>query len=74
MNHYVSLSLTNMKSSVHLSDLYSPGTALRTVTPRKDELMICGQYSYFMIHCHLPLRCYKQRSLKKVVISEDVVF
>jgi hypothetical protein len=30
MNHYVSLPLTNRKSSVHLHALYSPRTALRT--------------------------------------------
>jgi hypothetical protein len=44
MNHYVSLSLTNRKSSVHLHALYSPHTALRTFTPRRDQLVICGQY------------------------------
>jgi hypothetical protein len=43
MNHYVSLSLTNRKSSVHLYALYSPRTALRTFTPRRDQLVICGQ-------------------------------
>jgi hypothetical protein len=45
MNHYVSLSLTNRKSSVHLHALYSPRTALRTFTPRRDQLVICGQYT-----------------------------
>jgi hypothetical protein len=44
MNHYVSLSPTNKKSSVHLHALYSPRTALRTFTPRRDQLVICGQY------------------------------
>jgi hypothetical protein len=44
MNHYVSLSLTKRKSSVHLHALYSPRTALRTFTPRRDQLVICGQY------------------------------
>jgi len=44
MNHYVSLSLTNRKSSVHLHALYSPRTALRTFAPRSDRLVICGQY------------------------------
>jgi hypothetical protein len=44
MNHYVSLSLNNRKSSVHLNALYSPRTALRTFTPRRDQLVICGQY------------------------------
>jgi hypothetical protein len=44
MKHYVSLSLTNRKSSVHLRGLYSPQTAVRTFTPRRDQLMICGQY------------------------------
>jgi hypothetical protein len=43
MSHYVSLSLTNKKSSVHLYALYSPRTALRTFTPRRDQLVICGQ-------------------------------
>jgi hypothetical protein len=44
MNHYVSLSLTNMNFSVHLHALYSARTALRTFTPRRDQLVICGQY------------------------------
>jgi hypothetical protein len=44
MNHYVSLSLTNRKSSVHLHALYSPRTAVRTFTHRRDQLVICGQY------------------------------
>jgi hypothetical protein len=44
MNHYVTLSLTNRKSSVHLQALYSPRTALRTFTPRRDQLVIWGQY------------------------------
>jgi hypothetical protein len=48
MNNYVSLSLTNSKSSVHLHALYSPRIALRTFTPRRDQLVICGQYS--MLH------------------------
>jgi hypothetical protein len=43
--HYVSLSLTNRKSSVHLRALYSPRTALRTFTLCGDQLVICGQYS-----------------------------
>jgi hypothetical protein len=43
MNHYVSLSLTNMKSSVHLHALYSPRTVLRTFSPRRDQFVICGQ-------------------------------
>jgi hypothetical protein len=38
-----SLSLTTRKSSVHLHALYSLRTALRTFTPRRDELMVCGQ-------------------------------
>jgi hypothetical protein len=42
MNHCVSLSLTNRKSSVHLHALYSPHTALRTLSPRRDQLVICG--------------------------------
>jgi hypothetical protein len=43
MNHYVSLSLTNRKYSVHLHALYTR-TALRTFTLRRDQLLICGQY------------------------------
>jgi hypothetical protein len=49
MNHYVSLSLTNGWSSVHLYALYSPRTALRTFTPRRDQLVICGQYSCLQV-------------------------
>jgi hypothetical protein len=45
MNHYVALSLTNRKSSVHLHALYFPRTALRTFKPRGDQLVICGQYA-----------------------------
>jgi hypothetical protein len=44
MNHHVSLSLTNRKSSVRLHVLYSPRTAQRTFTPRRDQLVICGLY------------------------------
>jgi hypothetical protein len=47
MNHYVSISLTNSKSSVHLHALYSPRTALRTFLPRRDHLVICGQYPVY---------------------------
>jgi hypothetical protein len=43
MNHYISLSLTNSKSSVHLYALFSPCNALRTFTPRRDQLVVCGQ-------------------------------
>jgi hypothetical protein len=46
MNHYVLLSLTNRKSSVHLYALYSPRTALRTFTLGRDQLVICGQYMW----------------------------
>jgi hypothetical protein len=42
--NYVSLSLTNTMSSVHLHALYSHRTALRMFTPRRDQLVICGQY------------------------------
>jgi hypothetical protein len=45
----LSLSLTNRKSSVHLHALYSPRTALWTFTPRRDQLVICGQYVKFNI-------------------------
>jgi hypothetical protein len=44
MNHYVSLALTNRKSSVHLHALYSPRTALRMFTPRRNHLMVCLLY------------------------------
>jgi hypothetical protein len=44
MNHYVSLSLTNRKSSDHLHALYFPRTVLRTFTPRRDQLVTCGRY------------------------------
>jgi len=44
MNHYVTLALTNTKSSVHLHALYSPRTALRMFTPRRDHLMVCLLY------------------------------
>jgi hypothetical protein len=49
MNNYVSLSLTNSKSSVHLHALYSPRTALRKFTPRRDQLVICGQYCLYAL-------------------------
>jgi hypothetical protein len=32
-------------SSVHLYYFYSPHTALRTFTSRRDQLVICGQYN-----------------------------
>jgi hypothetical protein len=41
VNHYVFLSLTNRKSSVHLHALYPRCTALTTFTPRRDQLVIC---------------------------------
>jgi hypothetical protein len=44
MNHYVTLALTNRKSSVHLHAVYSPRTALRTFTPRRDHLVVCLLY------------------------------
>jgi hypothetical protein len=44
MNHYVILALTNRKSSVHLHALYSPRTALKVFTPRRDHLMVCLLY------------------------------
>jgi hypothetical protein len=44
MNHCVSLSLTNRKTSVHLHAFNSSRTALRTFTSRGDQLVICGQY------------------------------
>jgi hypothetical protein len=44
MNHCVSLSLTNRKSSIRLHALYSPRTALRTLTPRRDQLVISGHH------------------------------
>jgi hypothetical protein len=45
LNYYVSLSLTNRKSSVKAHDLYSTRTALRTFTPPRDQLVLCGQYT-----------------------------
>jgi hypothetical protein len=45
MNHYVFLSLTNKKSSVHLHASYSPRIALGSFTPRSYQLVKCGQYS-----------------------------
>jgi hypothetical protein len=44
MNHYVTLELTNRKSSVQLHALYSPPTALRMFTTRRDHLMVCLLY------------------------------
>jgi hypothetical protein len=44
MNHYVSLSPTNRKSAVNLHALNFPHTALKTFTPRRDQLVMCGQY------------------------------
>jgi hypothetical protein len=44
MNHYVFLSLTSRKSSIHLHDLNSPSTALKTFTPRRYQFMKFGQY------------------------------
>jgi hypothetical protein len=52
MNHYVSLSLTNRKSCVHLHALNSSRTALRTFTPRRDQLTVCGEYACFH-HKHI---------------------
>jgi hypothetical protein len=46
MNHYVTVALTNRKSSVHLHALYSPRTALRMFTPRRDYLMVCLLYMF----------------------------
>jgi hypothetical protein len=43
MNHYVSLSLTNRKSSVHLHDLNSTPTALGSFTSRREQFVKCGQ-------------------------------
>jgi hypothetical protein len=56
MNHYVALSLTSRKSSVHLHALYSPRTALRTFTPRRDQLVIWGRYLISLIF--LPSLCF----------------
>jgi hypothetical protein len=44
MDQYVSLSLTSTKSCVHLHALYSLRTALKSFTPRRDQLVIYGQY------------------------------
>jgi hypothetical protein len=51
VTHYVSLSLTCRKSSVHQHALYSSLTALRTFTPRRDQLVIWGQYLTQFLHC-----------------------
>jgi hypothetical protein len=48
MNHYVTLALTSRKSSDHLHALYSPRTALRMFTPRRDHLMVCLLYMEFV--------------------------
>jgi len=50
MNHYVTLALTNRKSYVHLHALYSPRTALRMFTPRRDHLMVCLLYFTGTLH------------------------
>jgi hypothetical protein len=50
MNHYVSLSLTNRASFVHLYALYSPRTALRRFTSCRGQLVICGQYGSTWCH------------------------
>jgi hypothetical protein len=61
MNYYVSISLTNTKSSVHLHALYSPCTALRTFKLCMDQVVICGQYrtrtfiAVFTKACHRSL-------------------
>jgi hypothetical protein len=49
MNHYVTLALTNRKSSVHLHALYSPRTAVRMFTPRTDHLMVCLLYVHGVV-------------------------
>jgi hypothetical protein len=51
INHYISLSLINRKSSVHLHALYSPRIALRTLTPQRDHLVMYGQYFIFLNRC-----------------------
>jgi hypothetical protein len=51
MNHYVTLALTSRKSSVHLHALYSPRTALRMFTPRRDHLQVCLLYLLWFHLC-----------------------
>jgi hypothetical protein len=48
INHYVSLSLTNMKSSVHLHALYSHRTTLRTFTARRSRGLWTVTVSVFL--------------------------
>jgi hypothetical protein len=43
MNNYVALLLTSRKSSVDLHAVNSPRTAQSTFTPRRDQIVICGQ-------------------------------
>jgi hypothetical protein len=58
MNHYVTLALSNRKSPVHLHALYSPRTALRMFTPRRDHLMVCLLYLCFY---HIKIHTYKKQ-------------
>jgi hypothetical protein len=51
MNRYVSLSLINRKSSVHLYALNYPRTVLRTFTLRWDQPSIYGQYTIHLLYC-----------------------
>jgi hypothetical protein len=67
MNHCVSLSLNNMKYSVHLHAFYSPRTAIRMFTPRRDQLVICRQYFYItkqlpLSGCRQELHCSPQNA------------
>jgi hypothetical protein len=34
--------------------MYSPGTALRTFTPRRDQLVVCGQYATLGVQINIP--------------------
>jgi hypothetical protein len=60
MNHYVTLALTNMKSSLHLHALYSPRTALRMFTLRRDHLMVCLLYQRCDMLCRSLSRCFSE--------------
>jgi len=64
MNHYVTLALTNRKFSVHLHALYSPRTALRMFTPRRDHLMVCLLYiAPHRTYDHWPILTYEPISI-----------
>jgi hypothetical protein len=69
MNHYVTLALTNRKSSVHLHALYSARTALRMFTPRRDHLLVCLLYLRFLFKSSYAFRTQEWFNLAR----DDVV-